>query len=73
MIPAMIEPFDQLVRNIISIFSGRNLWWHALTIGLTAGIVASGLDWSYYLSTRGEAFLHCARPAIMLSSPGQNL
>ena len=45
----MPELFHRLPRNVITIFSGRNLWWHALAIGLTAGIVTSGLDWSYYL------------------------
>jgi len=64
----MPELFHRLPRNLITIFSGRNLCWHALAIGLTAGIVTSGLDWSYYLSTRGEPFVMFAHPAIRIGS-----
>jgi len=64
----MPELFFQLPRNVIRVFSGRNLWWHALAIGLTMAIVMSGGDWSYYLSTRGAAFVRFARPAIMFGS-----
>jgi membrane-associated phospholipid phosphatase len=64
----MPELLHKLLRNIITIFSGRNLLWHALAIVLTVVIVVSGGDWSYYLSTRGDAFLHFARPAIMLGT-----
>jgi len=60
--------FYRLPRNVINIFSGRNILWHALAIVLTMVIVMSGSDWSYYLSTRGDAFLLLARPAIMLGS-----
>jgi len=60
--------FYRLPRNVITIFSGRNLWWHALAIVLTIVIVMSGGDRSYYLSTRSEVFLRLARPAIMLGS-----
>jgi len=62
----MPELFHRLPRNVIAIFSGRNLLWHALAIGLTALIVMSGFDWSYYLSTRGESFRSLVRPAIMI-------
>jgi hypothetical protein len=64
----MPELFYRLPRNVMAIFSGRNLWWHALAIGLTLAIVSSGGDWAYYLSTRGELFLRLARPAIMLGT-----
>jgi membrane-associated phospholipid phosphatase len=68
MINAMPELFYRLPRNVIAIFSGRNLLWHALAIVLTMVIVISGGDWSYFLSTRGNAFVRFARPAIMLGS-----
>ncbi|HEX3857100.1 MAG TPA: phosphatase PAP2 family protein [Verrucomicrobiae bacterium] len=64
----MPELLHRLPRNIIAIFSGRNLLWHALAIVLTIIIVMSGFDWSYYLSTRGDAFHHFARPAILLGT-----
>ncbi len=60
--------FHRLPRNVIAFFSGRNLIWHALAIVLTAGIVESGGDWSYYLATRGEMFQRLARPAILLGT-----
>jgi len=50
----MPELFHRLPRNVIAIFSGRNLLWHALAIGLTLLIVMSGFDWSYYRFTRGD-------------------
>jgi hypothetical protein len=64
----MPELLHRLPRNVITIFSGRNLLWHALAIVLTVVIVMSGFDWSYYLSTRGDAFLLLARPAIVLGT-----
>jgi hypothetical protein len=64
----MPELLHRLPRNVIAIFSGRNLLWHALAIVLTVVIVMSGFDWAYYLSTRGDAFLRLARPAIMLGT-----
>jgi membrane-associated phospholipid phosphatase len=64
----MPELLHRLPRNVITIFSGRNLCWHALAIVLTAVIVMSGGDWAYYLSTRDELFLRFARPAILLGT-----
>jgi TRAP-type C4-dicarboxylate transport system permease small subunit len=64
----MPELFQRLPRNVIVIFSGRNLLWHALAIVLTMLIVMSGFDWSYYLSTRGDSIRALAWPAIMLGS-----
>jgi membrane-associated phospholipid phosphatase len=64
----MPELLHRLPRNVITIFSGRNLLWHALAIVLTVVIVRSGFDWSYYRWTRGDAFLRFARPAILLGT-----
>ena len=64
----MPELLHRLPRNVLAIFSGRNLLWHTLAIVLTMVIVLSGGDWSYFLSTRGNAFVRFARPAIMLGS-----
>jgi hypothetical protein len=64
----MPELLHRLPRNVITIFSGRNLLWHALAIVLTIVIVKSGGDWSYYRWTRADAFLRVARPAIMLGT-----
>jgi membrane-associated phospholipid phosphatase len=44
--------FRTLPRNILRSFMGRNLLWHALAIGATAGLVISGFDWTYFRATR---------------------
>ena len=64
----MPELFYRLPRNVIAIFSGRNLLWHALAIVLTVMIVMSGGDWSYFLATRGDAIRRLARPAILIGT-----
>ncbi len=66
--PAMPELFYRLPRNVVAIFSGRNLLWHALAIGLTALLVMSGGDWSYYVATRSELIQRLSRPAIMIGT-----
>jgi len=63
---AVPELFHRLPRNVIAIFSGRNLLWHALAIVLTIGIVTSGGDWAYYRWTRAEIFFLASRPALPL-------
>jgi membrane-associated phospholipid phosphatase len=60
--------FYRLPRNIVAIFSGRNLIWHGLAIVLTAGIVTSGGDWAYYVATRPVIFMRLAMPAIGLGT-----
>jgi membrane-associated phospholipid phosphatase len=63
---AVPELFYRLPRNVIAIFGGRNLVWHATAIALTIVIVTSGGDWDYYRWTRAEVFLMLARPALGL-------
>jgi len=64
----MPELFHRLPRNVIQIFTGRNLLYHLLAIILTCLIVESGLDWAYYRSTRSELLIGFVRPAIQLGS-----
>jgi membrane-associated phospholipid phosphatase len=64
----MPELLHRLPRNVLAIFTGRNLLWHALAIGLTMAIVMSGLDWSYYLATRGNTIQSLVRSAIVLGT-----
>jgi membrane-associated phospholipid phosphatase len=64
----MPELLHRLPRNLLAIFTGRNLLWHALAIGLTMAIVMTGLDWSYYLATRGKAIQSLVRPAIVVGT-----
>jgi membrane-associated phospholipid phosphatase len=65
---AMPELLHRLPSNLLAIFTGRNLLWHALAIGLTIAIVMTGLDWSYYLATRGKTIQSLVRPAIVLGT-----
>ncbi|HEX4265614.1 MAG TPA: phosphatase PAP2 family protein [Verrucomicrobiae bacterium] len=64
----MPELFYRLPQNVLAIFRGRNLWWHALAIVLTIGIVLSGGDWAYYRATRGDIFLQLAWPGIRVGT-----
>ena len=64
----MPELLHRLPRNILASFTGRNLLWQALAIGLTIAIVISGFDWSYYLATRGHTIQSLVRPAIVLGT-----
>ena len=64
----MPELLHRLPRNLLASFTGRNLLWHALAIGLTIAIVMSGLDWSYYLATRGKMIQSLVRPAIVMGT-----
>src|ERR1700691_6001019 len=66
MMGAVPELFYRLPRNVMAIFSGRNLLWHTSAIALTIVIVTSGGDWAYYRWTRAETFLVLARPALRL-------
>jgi membrane-associated phospholipid phosphatase len=63
---AVPELFHRLPRNVVAIFSGRNLLWHGCAISLTIAIVASGGDWAYYRWTRAEVFLALSLPALRL-------
>ncbi len=45
--------FSRLPQTAASLYKGKNLLWQALAVFLTYVIVASGLDWSYFVATRG--------------------
>ena len=66
MIGAVSGLFYRLPRNVIALFSGRNLLWHAAAIALTIAVVTSGGDWAYYRWTRAGEFFVLARPALGL-------
>ena len=64
----MPELLHSLPRNLLASFTGRNLLWHTLAVGLTVAIVMSGLDWSYYLATRGNKIQSLVHPAIVMGT-----
>jgi membrane-associated phospholipid phosphatase len=67
-IEAMPELLHKLPKNVITIFTGRNLLYHLLAIFLTFLIVMSGFDWAYYRWTRAGLFAQLALPAITLGT-----
>jgi membrane-associated phospholipid phosphatase len=63
---AVPKLFYRLPRNVITIFTGRNLLWHASAIVLTVVVVTTGGDWAYYRWTRSELLFRLALPALGL-------
>ncbi|OGE87545.1 MAG: hypothetical protein A3J07_04885 [Candidatus Doudnabacteria bacterium RIFCSPLOWO2_02_FULL_49_13] len=58
--------FYRLSTNFLAIFSGMNLLWHALAIGLTYVIVTSNLDWKYYNYFHDSLIFKLMFPAAVL-------
>lgn len=48
--------FRNMAANVLTIFRGKNLWWHALAITFTAALVFTGADWWFFEHTRSSAF-----------------
>ncbi len=46
------EVFTGFPRTLRSVFSTRNLRWHAIAVALTAVIVLTDTDWHFYEATR---------------------
>ncbi len=62
----MKQFISSLPRNVIGCFKVRMLFWHLAAIVLTAGLVVSGFDWRYFLSTRGPALRAWMFPAVIV-------
>lgn len=58
--------FSTLPRNIIDCFKGRMVIWHLVAIILTFTLVASGVDWRYFLWTRAPILRSCMLPAVVI-------
>jgi len=58
--------FSSLPRNLVGCFAGRRLIWHLLAIAFTFALVATGLDWRYFLSTRAPLLLAGLFPAVVI-------
>jgi membrane-associated phospholipid phosphatase len=58
--------FYKILLNIKTIFSGKNVLWHALAIVLTILLVTSGFDWYYYQTTRNRVPLGSIFLAVIL-------
>ena len=63
---AMAGFFYQLPKNALRCFKGYNPLWYLVAIALTCGLVASGLDWRYFVSTRIPLLFHLLFPAVVL-------
>jgi membrane-associated phospholipid phosphatase len=64
----MKKIFSHFFKNIIRIFSGRNLLWHALAIVLTFIIVKTGFDWKFFVYVSGISWRMVFFPALMLGT-----
>lgn len=53
-----------LPGNLLASFRGWTIVFHFAAIGLTVGIVMSGLDWRYFLATREPTLLRWLWPAV---------
>jgi membrane-associated phospholipid phosphatase len=58
--------FSTLPRNIIGCFKARMILWHLIAIILTFTLVASGMDWRYFLSTRAPILRSLMFPAVVI-------
>src|SRR5665648_1182 len=58
----------RLFKNLIKIFSGRNLLWHFLAIVLTYALVMSGFDWIFFNQVANSTGWTYFFPALMLGS-----
>jgi membrane-associated phospholipid phosphatase len=58
--------FLKFFRNIAKCFRGKNLLWHLLAIILTYAIVASGVDWLYFVRAQNPAWRGWFFPAVEL-------
>jgi membrane-associated phospholipid phosphatase len=58
--------FSTLPRNLIECFKGRMILWHLIAISLTSILVASGLDWRYFLWTRAPILRSWMFPAVVI-------
>lgn len=54
-----------LPKNCIKVFSGRNILWHLVAIGLTYLLVVSGFDWLYFTSVRNDTLNTFFFPALI--------
>lgn len=60
--------FHKSPDNLKKIFWGKNLYWHAAAISLTAIIVASDFDWVYFRSTRSPFIQATLFPAAIIGA-----
>jgi membrane-associated phospholipid phosphatase len=58
--------FYKILRNIAGCFRGKFLLWHAAAIVITFLIVISGIDWQWFLFSRGSAVETFLFPAVIL-------
>jgi membrane-associated phospholipid phosphatase len=62
----VFELFYRFRQNLAGVFSGWNLLWHSLAIGLTIAVVMTGGDWAYFCATRAPEYFWMAMPALRL-------
>jgi membrane-associated phospholipid phosphatase len=63
---SLLNFFYRLPQNLLRVFMGRNLLWHALAFLLTYLSVVSGFDWIYFKYTQVPALRLVLFPAVLL-------
>ena len=58
--------FVSFPSNFLKVFHSKNIFWHLLAFSLTAVIVFSGFDWTYFLAVRNELLNSVFFPAILI-------
>lgn len=58
--------FNQLLKDILEIFSAKNLIWHFLAIILTFILVVTNFDWNYFIFVQSHSFQKWFFPAVVL-------
>ena len=57
-----------LPKNIIKIFTGKNLQWHFIAIVLTFILIKTNIDWYYFLITRSNYLIYFFFPAVIVGA-----
>ncbi len=58
--------FYNLLKNIATLYRGRNLFWQLVFIALTFVLVVTGFDWWYYQATQGHLLQMILFPAVIV-------
>lgn len=64
----MHDFLEQLLKNLVKVFAGRNFFWHLLAIVLTYAIVIGGFDWIFFTRVADSAAPAYFFPALMLGT-----
>jgi membrane-associated phospholipid phosphatase len=58
--------FYHFIKNIVKVFSSKNIMWIVLAILSTWASVATGFDWFYFTELKGGTFYAIVFPAVFI-------